>query len=282
TGGPYGGQNPPPNSGTQFDPPRAPGQPLPPRVAHIVRKNQQNRWMDDNNRDWTSFITWDFFDHDVAIVDASTLAVSYAGGALSTVSGIGVAPNGSVTAVGWDALNHVRFEPKLDGIFATMLMANVPAAGGAITVSGTAGTGVTRAPSGIQLDGGTTHIFSSSGSIAVTGVGASTDVGLALAGGAGFNIGWNGTGSATSGAVTLSADRATFANTTIRSSGAVTLQSVGAKFLSALSTTNLTFGTAAASLTLGKSTNDSAVTVGSTLTAAGPISVYGGDVTRAP
>lgn len=135
TGGPYGGQNPPPNSGTQFDPPRAPGQPLPPRVAHIVRKNQQNRWMDDNNRDWTSFITWDFFDHDVAIVDASTLAVSYAGGALSTVSGIGVAPNGSVTAVGWDALNHVRFEPKLDGIFATMLMANVPAAGGAITTS---------------------------------------------------------------------------------------------------------------------------------------------------
>ncbi|MFZ9689232.1 MAG: YncE family protein, partial [Phycisphaerales bacterium] len=135
TGGPYGGQNPPPNSGTQFDPPRTPGQPLPPRVAHIVRKNQQNRWMDDNNRDWTSFVTWDFFDHDVAIIDASTLAVSYAGGALSTVSGIGVAPNGSVTAVGWDALNHVRFEPKLDGIFATMLMASVPAAGGAITTS---------------------------------------------------------------------------------------------------------------------------------------------------
>ncbi len=130
TGGPYGGQNPPPNSGTQFDPPRTPGQPLPPRVAHIVRKNTQNRWMDDNGRDWTGFVSWDFFDNDVAIINASTLAVSYAGGALSTVSGIGVSPSGTVTAVGWDALNHVRFEPRLNGIFATMLMADVPLAGG--------------------------------------------------------------------------------------------------------------------------------------------------------
>ena len=130
TGGPYGGQNPPPNSGTQFDPPRAAGQPLPPRVAHIVRKNAQSRWMDDNNRDWTGFVNWDFFDNDVAIVNASTLAVSYAGGALSTVSGIGVSPSGAVTAVGWDALNQVRFEPRLNGIFATMLMANVPLTGG--------------------------------------------------------------------------------------------------------------------------------------------------------
>ncbi|MDI9410104.1 MAG: hypothetical protein QM519_01060 [Bacteroidia bacterium] len=134
TGGPYGGQNPPPNSGTQFDPPRTPGQPLPPRVAHIVRKNAQSRWMDDNGRDWTGFVTWDFFDHDVAIVNASTLAVTYAGGALSTVSGIGVSPTGAVTAVGWDALNQVRFEPKLNGIFATMLMADVPAAGGVPSV----------------------------------------------------------------------------------------------------------------------------------------------------
>jgi YVTN family beta-propeller protein len=130
TGGPYGGQNPPPNSGTQFDPPRAAGQPLPPRVAHIVRKNAQSRWLDDNNRDWTGFVNWDFFDNDVAIVNASTLAVSYAGGALSTVSGIGVSPSGAVTAVGWDALNQVRFEPRLNGIFATMLMANVPLTGG--------------------------------------------------------------------------------------------------------------------------------------------------------
>lgn len=134
TGGPYGGQNPPPNSGTQFDPPRAAGQPLPPRVAHIVRKNAQSRWMDDNNRDWTGFVNWDFFDNDVAIVNASTLAVSYAGGALSTVSGIGVSPSGAVTAVGWDALNQVRFEPRLNGIFATMLMANVPLTGGVPSV----------------------------------------------------------------------------------------------------------------------------------------------------
>ena len=37
--GPYAGVNPPPNSGTTFDPPRAAGQANPPAVGHIVRKN---------------------------------------------------------------------------------------------------------------------------------------------------------------------------------------------------------------------------------------------------
>ena len=37
--GPYAGVNPPPNSGTLFDPPRTVGQPNPPRVAHIVSRH---------------------------------------------------------------------------------------------------------------------------------------------------------------------------------------------------------------------------------------------------
>jgi autotransporter-associated beta strand protein len=203
------------------------------------------------------------------------LGIDYVLGTSVSTSGTGTLTLEGLGGINYNSNSHgagINF-------FSTTTANSLSTAGGAITVSGTAGTGVTRAPSGIQLDGGTTHIFSSSGNIAVTGEGASTDVGLALAGGAGFNIGWNGSGSATSGAVTVSADRATFANTTIRSSGAVTVQSVGTKFLSALNTTNLTFGSASASLTIGKSTNDSAVTIGSTITAAGPISVYGGDVT---
>jgi YVTN family beta-propeller protein len=118
---PYAGANPPPNAGTAFDPPRTPGQPLPPRVAHIVRKNALGQWMDDNNRNWTGLVTWDVVDNDIAVVDAATLSTSYVPGLMSCVAGIGVAPNGTVLAVGIDARNEIRFEPKLNGVFARMV-----------------------------------------------------------------------------------------------------------------------------------------------------------------
>jgi YVTN family beta-propeller protein len=127
--GPYGGVNPPPNSGTAFDPPRAPGQPAPPAVALIARKNALGQWMDDNNRNWTSRITWDVVDNDIAVVDASTLATTYVTGLMNTVAGIGVAPSGQVLAVGIDPTNEIRFEPRLDGKFARMMAAFVPAGG---------------------------------------------------------------------------------------------------------------------------------------------------------
>jgi len=128
-GGPYAGANPPPNNGTAFDPPRTVGQPLPPRVAHIARKNAAGQWLDDNNRNWTSLITWDVVDNDIAVVDAGTLATSYVTGLMTTVASIGVAPNGSILAVGIEARNEIRFEPKLDGTFARMQAAIVPAGG---------------------------------------------------------------------------------------------------------------------------------------------------------
>lgn len=115
--GPYGGQNPPPNSGNQFDPPRTPGQPTPPRVAHIVRKNSAGQWTDDNNRNWTGFISWDVHGHDVAIVNASTLAVTYANDIMTTPAGIAVRSDGRVAIVGSEARNEIRFEPNLNGIF---------------------------------------------------------------------------------------------------------------------------------------------------------------------
>ena len=127
--GPYGGVNPPPNSGNQFDPPRTPGQPQPPRVSQIVRKNAAARWMDDNARDWTNLVTWDVVDNDIAVVDAATLSTSYVTGLMTTVASIGVAPNGQILAVGSEARNEVRFEPKLNGVFARMHGALVPAGG---------------------------------------------------------------------------------------------------------------------------------------------------------
>ncbi len=115
--GPYGGQNPPPNSGTAFDPPIAPGLPAPPVVTQIVRKQADGTWRDGNSRNWSNFVTWDLHDHDVAIIDANTLAVTYASGLMTTVAALGVAPDGTVTAVGTEAKNEQRFEPKINGIF---------------------------------------------------------------------------------------------------------------------------------------------------------------------
>lgn len=127
--GPYAGVNPPPNSGTLFDPPRTVGQPNPPRVAHIVRKNAANQWMDDNNRNWTSLVTWGVVDNDIAVVNASTLATTYVPSLMTCVASIGVANNGTIFTVGIEARNEIRFEPKLDGKFAKMQGAFVPAGG---------------------------------------------------------------------------------------------------------------------------------------------------------
>lgn len=126
---PYGGVNPPPNSGNTFDPPRTAGQPLPPRVAHIVKKNALGQWMDDNNRNWSSLVTWDVVDNDIAVIDAASLSTTYVSSLMSCVAGLGVAPNGTVLAVGIDARNDIRFEPKLDGVFAKMVGAFTGASG---------------------------------------------------------------------------------------------------------------------------------------------------------
>ena len=127
--GPYAGVNPPPNNGTTFDPPIATGLPTAPRVAHIVRRNAAGQWLDDNNRNWTSLVTWAPVDNDIAVVNTATLSTSYVTGLMSTVASVGVAPNGTILAVGIEARNEIRFEPKLDGKFARMVAAFVPAGG---------------------------------------------------------------------------------------------------------------------------------------------------------
>ena len=100
--GPYGGVNPPPNSGANFSPPIAPGLPIPPRVGHIVKKNAAGQWMDDNAHDWTSMVSganagasgrpvgWDLHDDDVAVIDTLSLNVGYAHGLMNLCMGIAV------------------------------------------------------------------------------------------------------------------------------------------------------------------------------------------------
>ncbi|MFM9958128.1 MAG: dockerin type I domain-containing protein [Phycisphaerales bacterium] len=121
---PYAGQNPAPNQGNAFNPPVNPALPTPPAVAMIVRQNAAGQWMDDNSRNWSSFVTWGLNDQDVAIINASTLGVSYARGLMTTVMAVGVKPDGTVTAVGTEALNQVRFEPVVNSVFIRAQMAS--------------------------------------------------------------------------------------------------------------------------------------------------------------
>jgi len=145
-GGPYGGQNPPPNVGSTFVPGKAPGNPTPPRVALIVRKAADGKWYDDNGTNWTRWVSgplasesgrlvgWDVADHDVAIIDTTTHAVSYAERMMNICMAMAVNPvTGSVHVVGTDATNEIRFEPNLNGTFVRVMHGSVAGTGGATT-----------------------------------------------------------------------------------------------------------------------------------------------------
>jgi YVTN family beta-propeller protein len=142
--GPYGGVNPPPNDGEGFRPPMTEGLPTPPRVALIVKKDEGGRWLDDNGTDWTAFVSgrrahksgrvrgWDLPDHDLAVIDAETLEVSWHSRLMNLCMAMAVDPaTGALAVVGTDARNEVRFEPVLNGQFLTVVMARVDPADGA-------------------------------------------------------------------------------------------------------------------------------------------------------
>ncbi|HEX4119459.1 MAG TPA: hypothetical protein VH619_02430 [Verrucomicrobiae bacterium] len=141
---PYGGIDPPPNVGTNFVPafdPSLSNSP-PPLTGMIVKKNAAGQWMDDNQGNWTDFITgdaaaltervpgWDMPDHDVAVINTATFSVRYATGLMNLCMALGVNPaTGQITVVGTDSINQIRFQPVLDGIFVRIELALVdPAA----------------------------------------------------------------------------------------------------------------------------------------------------------
>jgi YVTN family beta-propeller protein len=140
--GPYGGVNPPPNSGAVFSPAIAAQNtspnPLPPKVSLIVRKNAAGQWMDDNSHNWTNFVSgasaaqssrpvgWDLYDNDVAMINTATNAVSYVHGLMNLCMSVAVNPaTGNIAVVGTDATNEIRFEPVLKGKFIKVLFAGV-------------------------------------------------------------------------------------------------------------------------------------------------------------
>jgi hypothetical protein len=87
--------------------------------------------LDDNKGDWTELVAgesaglsgrrpgWDLPDRDVAIIDVATLNVSgYVTGLMNICMDLAVSPvSGQLAVIGSDALNEVRFEPNLKGIF---------------------------------------------------------------------------------------------------------------------------------------------------------------------
>jgi len=140
--GPYGGVNPPPNSGGAFSPPKNPANPNPPAVGLIVRKDSGGNWFDDNNGDWTSIVSgpnashsgrpvgWDLTDNDLAIIDTGTNGVTYARHLMNICMAIAVNPvSGDVSIVGTEATNEIRFEPNVQGRFTRVEIARVAPAG---------------------------------------------------------------------------------------------------------------------------------------------------------
>jgi DNA-binding beta-propeller fold protein YncE len=128
---PSAGLNPPPNNGTNFVPAINPAiTSAPPRISLIVKKNSAGRWMDDNNGDWTEFIRgtnaaftgrvpgWDMPDHDLAVIDTATFSINYASGLMNICMGVAVNPaSGKISVIGTEAINNIRFQSVLDGIF---------------------------------------------------------------------------------------------------------------------------------------------------------------------
>jgi YVTN family beta-propeller protein len=136
---PADGLNPPPNSGTNFSPAINPAiTNPPPRVSLIVKRNAARRWMDDNHGDWTEYIRgtnaaftgrlpgWDIPDHDLAVINTANFGITYATGLMNICMAVAVNPgSGKVAVAGTDAINNIRFQPVLNGIFIRVELAQV-------------------------------------------------------------------------------------------------------------------------------------------------------------
>lgn len=134
---PYPGDpNPPPNAGSAFVPPIA--SPTPPTVALIVKKVNGN-WVDDNTQaglNWNAAVTWDLHDHDVAVINAGSLMVSYITGLMNLNMNLAVRPGSqpAITVIGTEATNDRRFEPNVRGTFVRVMGAIAPIRGGSTSI----------------------------------------------------------------------------------------------------------------------------------------------------
>jgi YVTN family beta-propeller protein len=135
--GPHAGTNPPPNDGGAFNPTQNGANPAAPAVGLIVKKDGASQWMDDNGGNWTALVSgaqadqsgrpigWDLPDRDLAVIDATTLVVSYETRLMNMNMALAVRPDGLVSVVGTEGTNEIRFEPVLTGVFLRVNLALV-------------------------------------------------------------------------------------------------------------------------------------------------------------
>jgi hypothetical protein len=145
--GPYGGLVPVPNDGNNFNPPLNPDLPAKTDTQSIIVKKQPDgRWLDDNDGDWTALVSggaggnrvsgWDLKDRDVAMIDAGNLSVSYQETLGNILMAMSTHPvTGDVYVVGTDALNHIRFEPNLNGTFMRHNLSRFTPGAGSATIT---------------------------------------------------------------------------------------------------------------------------------------------------
>lgn len=125
---PYGGANPIPIENDAALADAAAHLPKPPPTGLIVQKDAASgAWLDENGADWSAQVDWDLHDHDLAVIDASSLDVSYVSGLMNLNMAFAQRPDGAITVVGTDAANVQRFEPTQTGRFVHSVLAEVDA-----------------------------------------------------------------------------------------------------------------------------------------------------------
>jgi len=127
---PYAGSpNPPPNAGMGFEPPMHPGLAPPPPAGLIVRRDDAGAWRDDQGTDWSAAVTWDVVDDGLVTIDATTLEMNPVHGLMTVPFAVALRADGSSVVVGQEALNQIRYESNVNGIFLKIEYAVVPPKG---------------------------------------------------------------------------------------------------------------------------------------------------------
>jgi YVTN family beta-propeller protein len=108
-----------------------------PKVGLIVRwDNATSRWVDDAGQNWTACLPIRLPDHDLFAINATTLAVTPVDHLGTTMFDVSVQPvTGKVWVPNTEALNMVRFEPRVKGhVVDNRLSVVNPSAGNAVSV----------------------------------------------------------------------------------------------------------------------------------------------------
>jgi hypothetical protein len=206
--------------------------------------------------------------HDKNIFSTVNISSSSTSGDAITITGVG---RGTEDAIG------------LSGTV------NITASGGGNIVMNGNALGTGRSIVAGNFYHGILNVFANSGNISLNGNTKAVQVATAIdltgltSGPSKINIGQGGSILSSSSNVVLTADNIALAagGIEVNTSGNVTIEPSSNSFASALTfpITNLSIANTISGLTLGKPTNIANITIANALTIAGPISVYGGDIT---